>query len=214
MPARARPPVAASATTRGLEPSVPRTPSVRPPCPVPGWDGDPPAEGSAGPRRGHLREAHLPAQQPPPGSAPRLPPPHGRPRRSGRPQGASPQGPEPAVGLIWRIRDRATFVDLRRRGRRVRSGPIWISYLPDELDGPHRPPRLAMAFGRRQGNAVTRNRLRRRTRAIVEDAARSGRAIPPGAYLVGGSPGVAELPFAELQRHVLRCLEQLPGAAR
>lgn len=71
-----------------------------------------------------------------------------------------------------------------------------------------------MAFGRRQGNAVTRNRLRRRTRAIVEDAARSGRAIPPGAYLVGGSPGVAELPFAELQRHVLRCLEQLPGAAR
>src|SRR5690606_12963464 len=124
------------------------------------------------------------AQQPSPGPAPRLPPPHGGSCRSCRAEGAPPQGPEQAVGLIWRIPDRATFVDLRR-GRRVRSGPIWTSYSLDDTPGPPHPPRVAFAFGRRQGNAVTRNRLRRRSRAILEGIQRSEGSIPPGAYLVG-----------------------------
>ena len=169
-----------------------------------------PPDPSGSPRRGH-REAYLPAQQPSSGPTPRVPPPHGGPRRSCRAEGAPPQGPEQAVGLIWRIRDRATFVDLRR-GRRVRSGPIWISYCPDEPLEPPRPPRVAFAFGRRQGNAVNRNRLRRRSRAILEEIQRSAPGIPPGAYLVGGSPDVASLTFAELRRHLRACVDRIDAA--
>ena len=158
-------------------------------------------------------EAHLPAQQPPALSPPRLPSPHGGPRRASDRQGSSPQGPEPAVGLIWRIRDRTTFVELRRRGRRGRSGPIWITHLPDDLAGSSTRPRVAYAFGRRTGNAVTRNRVRRRVRAILDDLARQDQ-IPPGAYLIGGDAELAGLRHPELDRHVRRALGRACEATR
>lgn len=168
-------------------------------------------------RRGHRgenhREAYVPAQQPPPGPASRLPSPHGGSRRPRRAEGPSSQGPEQAVGLIWRIRDRDTFVALRRRGRRVRSGPIWISFVLDEPDRPPSPPRVAFAFGRKHGNAVSRNRLRRRCRAILVDIQRHGAPIPPGAYLVGGSPTAGELPFADLRGHLERCVADIGARA-
>ena len=158
------------------------------------------------------REAHLPAQQPPPVPSARIPASHVRSRRARRAEGAPSQGSEQAVGLIGRISERSTFVALRRDGRRVRSGPIWIRVLPDDPADPPRPPRLACAFGRRTGRAVTRNLLRRRVRGAFEARAqREPASIPPGAYLVGGGPEVAGLPYASLARHVDACLDRVVG---
>src|SRR5207302_3948031 len=95
-------------------------------------------------RREGMREAHLPAEHPPEGPPPRVPPPHGDSRRSGHRQGPAPQGPSPPVGLIWRIRDRATFAALRRSRHRVRRGPITVTWLPGD---PAVPPRVAYAIG-------------------------------------------------------------------
>jgi ribonuclease P protein component len=187
------------------------------PCPsVPTSDGRAPARGPPpGHRRGGIRrEAHLPAQHPSSFPPPRLPAPHVGPRWSRRREGAPPQGTEQAVGLIGRISDRSTFDALRRDGRRVRSGPIWIRVLLDDPDAPAPlPPRLACAFGRRTGSAVTRNLVRRRVRATaVERLRRDPASIPPGAYLVGGSPEVGSIPYALMRDHVERCLDQIRDA--
>ena len=51
------------------------------------------------------------------------------------------------------------------------------------------PPRVAFSVGRPVGNAVTRNRVRRRLRAAVREHADCLR--PGSAYLVRTAPGVA-----------------------
>ncbi len=174
-------------------------------------------------------EAHVPTQQPAPGQAARLPSPHVDPRGARR--GAEPpaQGPRQAVGLIWRIRDRRTFVALRQHGVRVRSGPLTITALldppppappapaagagaPAGTVSPTDPPRVAFAIGRKVGHAVVRNRLRRQLRAICAELA--GVSLLPGAYLVSVRPAATELSYAELRTDVQRALSRLDPGSR
>lgn len=109
--------------------------------------------------------------------------------------------------MVWRIRDRATFEALRRSEARARRGPVTVTYAPTG-DAPE--PRVAYAVGRRVGNAVTRNRLRRRLRAAVAGT----EALRAGAYLVSGSPAAAALPYDELKREVARAMTSASEAAR
>ncbi len=125
-----------------------------------------------------MREAHVPAEQPKAQEDPRLPVPHANPGRSGGAQGPTPARPQAPLGLIWRVRDRATFDVLARAERHAR-GPVTIRFVPGESDA---PPRVAYAVGG-VGNAVVRNRLRRRLRAAV--ATRRG-----GAHRRRGLPRV------------------------
>lgn len=68
--------------------------------------------------------------------------------------------------------------------------------------------RVAVAYviGRRVGTAVTRNRLRRRLRAIVADGASP---LAPGAYVVRAAPEAAELDFDGLRTAVDRALDRV-----
>lgn len=96
--------------------------------------------------------------------------------------------------MIGRIRERETFVRLRRDGSQLRIEPLWCSYLPD----PHvMPPQVAFAIGRPVGSAVRRNRVRRRIRAILSDS-----DVPPGVLLIGASSRVGELTYDELRNKV------------
>ncbi len=105
------------------------------------------------------REAYLSAQRPPPSQEARLPRSHEHPRRPCRVEVTPRQGPGPSVGLIGRIHTRSDFQRLRRDGRRVRIEPFWCSHLPDPASN---TAQVAFAINRAVGNAVTRNRLRRR----------------------------------------------------
>lgn len=138
-----------------------------------------------------MGEAHVPAEQPQAGQEPRLPAPHVDPGRAGDHRSAAPEGPQAPVGLTWRIRDRATFRDLHQRGRRVRRGPVTVTWVSDAAGS---PPRVAYVVGRKTGGAVVRNRIRRRLRAAV-----AGVVVEPGAYLLGGDVAVATMPWGELR---------------
>jgi ribonuclease P protein component len=153
-----------------------------------------------------MGEAYVSAEQPQTGEEPRLPPSHVDPSRAGHPEGPAAQGPAPALRLIWRIRDRATFTALRR-GRRVRRGPITVSWIDGD---PAEPPRVAYAIGRSVGHAVARNRLRRRLRASMTSLAPQ---LPPGAYLIGATPEASQLSFPDLQTNLHQAITQVTEAA-
>ena len=109
--------------------------------------------------------------------------------------------------MAWRIRDRATFEALRRSPARARRGPVSVTYAPvGEAD----EPRVAYAVGRRVGGAVSRNRVRRRLRAAVQDAA----GLSPGAYLVGAGPEALRLGFEELRENVTKAMTAAGQPAR
>jgi ribonuclease P protein component len=105
-----------------------------------------------------------------------------------------------------RVRDRATFLAFRRARRRVRRGPLTVTFVPG---APTDSPRVAYAIGRRVGGAVVRNRLRRRLRAVVAEL---DPVLEPGAYLVGASVEAASLSFGELQAIMSELLRATAGA--
>lgn len=98
---------------------------------------------------------------------------------------------------IWRIGDRRTFSALRHRGRRARTGPITLTWLPADVDGLVTPPRVAFAVGKQVGGAVVRNRIRRRLRAALREL-QATTGLPTGAYLIGATGVVARLPWPTL----------------
>jgi ribonuclease P protein component len=138
-----------------------------------------------------MREAHVPAEQPTAQEASRLPRPDAHPRRTGGAQGPSPTRPLAAVGLIWRVRDRAAFAALGRAQRRVR-GPVSVRFVAGDRA---EPPRVAYAVSG-VGGAVARNRVRRRLRAAVARA--EGALLPGGAYLISGGGEALTMPFEAL----------------
>ena len=149
-----------------------------------------------------MREAHVPTQQPEAQEDPRFPAPHADARRPRGAEGPAGSGPQAPVRLIWRVRDRATFDALGRVPVLRRNG-LWLRSV---RTGPQdSPPRVAYAVGRRIGNAVQRNRLRRRLREAVLVARCE---LEPGrAYLLGARPETVAMPYRELVdtlEHLLR----------
>ena len=94
--------------------------------------------------------------------------------------------------MIGRIHTRTDFQRLRRDGRRVRIEPFWCSHLPDPSSN---TAHVAFAINRAVGNAVARNRLRRRLRAVLNQM-----DLPNGLYLIGCTPKASELTFDQIQR--------------
>jgi ribonuclease P protein component len=147
-----------------------------------------------------MREAHVPAQHPKAQQASRLSPPDEHSRRSGNPEVPPSAGPRTNLRLIEPVRDRAIFATLAR-ARPRRSGPVSIRQVRFDDGG---IPQVAYAVGKRTGNAVTRNRARRRLRAAVRAVAPD---LAPGhAYLVSAGPDAVTAPFVDLQRAVTTVL--------
>lgn len=97
------------------------------------------------------------------------------------------------------------FALLRRHGRRARSGPLALSWVPLPGDD---PPRVAYAVGKAVGSAVIRNKVRRRLRWSLDGV---GARLPSGAYVIRVGPSAATMPAHELQAHVAALVEAVIG---
>ena len=101
-----------------------------------------------------------------------------------------------------RLRQRGQYLALQR-ARRVNQRQILFLWRPNGLE----LSRLGLTVSRRVGNAVVRNRIKRRLREIFR---RAGQLLPQGIDLVAvARPPAAQLPFAELSRMTHQALETI-----
>jgi ribonuclease P protein component len=102
--------------------------------------------------------------------------------------------------LIDRIRGRDAFRRLARDGMRIRRPALWCTWCPDPSTT---TTSVAFALGRALGPAVTRNRLRRRLRAILRE---SEPTLLGGQLMIGANPAAIELTFDELRAETQQLL--------
>ncbi len=116
------------------------------------------------------------------------------------------------------IRRRSTFRSLQRPDVRVKRGPVRVSYVGTGGSSGE-VFEVGYAISRRCGTAMTRNRLRRRMRALLRQAVAGepggrgrGAAIAPGAYLIGTDPAAAALGHRDLASCVEAALHAVADA--
>jgi ribonuclease P protein component len=156
------------------------------------------------------REAHLPAEQPPPGTHARLPAAHADPSGPGHHPRPTSQGPGaalrlsrtgsvalPATGGVRllpphnRLRLTRHYQRATRLGARGRGELVVVHVAADEAGDVSKPPRVGIIVGRVVGSAVIRNAVQRRLRHLMRE--RLDR-VPAGSLVVvralGGTGGV------------------------
>ena len=69
---------------------------------------------------------------------------------------------------------------------------------------------MAYAIGRAVGPAVTRNRLRRRLRSLLQQKFPH---LPSGLYLIGATPAAAQRSYSELMFDLERLMVRISTAA-
>ncbi len=144
------------------------------------------------------READLSTQQAGTQAASRLSRPHGNQRRPQGHQRAPRARPQAPVRLILaprlqRLRQRADFIAAASGAKAHASGFVLQSRARGDLD----PPRVGFTVSKKVGNAVERNRVRRRLREVVRlsgaDRMQAGRD-----YVLVGRRAALDLAFDRL----------------
>lgn len=108
-----------------------------------------------------------------------------------------------------RLRRAADFQRVVRRGRRASTDTLVVHALCEEGG---RQPQVGFVVGRRVGNAVTRNRVRRRLRHLMRD--RVG-GLPGGMLVVArANTSASSADFHRLGRDLDRCLAKVEEERR
>jgi len=103
-----------------------------------------------------------------------------------------------------RLRSPRDFQRTRRRGHSVSGAYLTLQYARQA--GDPAPARVGVSVGKRVGNAVVRNRVKRRLREAVR---RLLADVPPGWDLVlAGKPGVAQVEYTALAGEVRALLDR------
>jgi ribonuclease P protein component len=149
-------------------------------------------------------EAHLPAQQPRPQAASRVPQPHGDSRRPQGAQRAPVARPQEAQRLVT-IKRRADFL-AANSGLRATT-PGFILLVRDRQDA---DPAMRVGFTvtKKIGGAVVRNRMKRRFRALAREIVPTKGFAGADHVMIGRAKGV-ERDFGLLRTELASALERL-----
>lgn len=163
-------------------------------------------------------QENVPAEQPSSRQGARFPPAYAHPCRPRHPGCTPSQGPHRTLRVASRPRQPVVFVLAKaqritsaddykrvvRRGRRI-AGVNCVTY---QLMNPNGgAPRFGFIVAKTVGNAVVRNRVRRRLKAIAFDLART---LPDGAETVFRAlPPAATANFSDLSTEAQRSTERL-----
>ena len=178
-------------------------------------------QGEAAVLRSEIREdyheADLSAVEPGAGPSPRLPQPHGdagRPQGDSRPPCPRPQGavgvsaPSAATGRLTTITKRRDFL-AANRGRRAPM-PGFVLLVRPRGDG-DAGMRVGFTVTRKVGNAVVRNRMKRRLRALSRELLPTA-GIPGADHILIGREGGIERDFALLRSELGKALAKVARA--
>jgi ribonuclease P protein component len=146
-------------------------------------------------------EAHFPAEQPSPRTAPRLPSSQRDGRRPQGPGGAPRPRPQEALRLVA-LSKRADFLAANRGKRAPMPGFVLLVRPRGDDDD---TVRVGFTVTKKIGNAVVRNRMKRRFRALVRDTFPE-HAIPGADHVIIGRSGGVERDFATLGSELRRAL--------
>jgi ribonuclease P protein component len=148
-------------------------------------------------------EAHFPAEQSGPQAAARVPQPHGDGRR---PQGAE-RAPRPRPQEAQRlavIRKRSDFL-AANRGTRIPT-PGFVLLVRDRADG-DAALRVGFTVTKKIGNAVVRNRMKRRFRELARELIPAG-GRPGADHVLIGRAGGVERDLGELRQDLAKALDK------
>jgi ribonuclease P protein component len=154
--------------------------------------------------QGSSDEAHLPAEQSRAQAPARLPGPDGdrrRPPDSGRAPGAGPQDPLRLSSLTRR----ADFLAANRGRRAPMPGFVLLVRPRDDGD---RGVRLGITVTKKIGNAVVRNRMKRRFRSVARDLLPANGIAGADHVLIGRQGGI-ERDFGLLRAELEKALAKL-----
>lgn len=118
----------------------------------------------------------------------------------------SEPAPGPGERLLpqERLRRRADYLRCYRTGRRRHGASATVHFVPNQLGH----PRLGITASRKVGNAVVRQRLKRRIREIYRRWKDRG-TLPPLDVVVHLKPGAGEVEFPAFREELLRLLASL-----
>jgi ribonuclease P protein component len=148
-------------------------------------------------------EAHLSTEQPRPRKASRVPAPHGDGRRTEGAERSPGSRPQEAQRLTT-IRKRADFL-AANKGRRL-STPGFLLLVRNRGDS---DPAMRVGFTvtKKIGNAVVRNRMKRRFRALVREVV-PVHGISGADHVMVGRPAGIEREFAKLRQDLAGALDK------
>jgi len=151
-------------------------------------------------------EAHLPAEQPRPQAASRVPQPHGDRERPQVPERPPRPRPQKAQRLIT-LKKRADFVAANSGKRATTPGFILLARHREDSDS---SMRVGFTVTKKIGGAVIRNRMKRRFRALAREIVPTKGIAGADHVMIGRAKGV-EREFGLLRSELLGALERLRG---
>jgi ribonuclease P protein component len=149
-------------------------------------------------------EAHFPAEQSGPQAAARVPRPHGDGRRSQGAERAPRPRPQEAQRLTT-LKKRSDFL-AANRGKRAPMPGFVLLVRPRGDDDP--TMRVGFTVTKKIGNAVVRNRMKRRLRAIARELLPTD-GIAGADHVLIGRQGGNEREFGALRLDLARALRKL-----